>query len=126
MSETLAERFEALRPGLLRLAYGQLGSLAESEDVVQEAWLRLQRVDADEIRDLKGWLTTAVSRLALDTLRSALGVFANRKRWTRLQTNGMQMDFSWDRSAAEYVKMYKRLRPKVARRNAVKPVASKR
>ena len=68
---TLAERFEALRPGLLRLAYGQLGSLAESEDVVQEAWLRLQRVDADEIRDLKGWLTTAVSRLALDTLRSA-------------------------------------------------------
>ena len=68
---TLAEDFEALRPGLVRLAYGQLGSLAESEDVVQEAWLRLQRVDPDEIRDLKGWLTTAVSRLALDTLRSA-------------------------------------------------------
>jgi RNA polymerase sigma-70 factor (ECF subfamily) len=68
---TLAEDFEALRPGLLRLAYGQLGSLAESEDVVQEAWLRLQRVDAAEIRDLKAWLTTAVSRLALDTLRSA-------------------------------------------------------
>ena len=68
---TLAERFEELRPGLIRLAYGQLGSLAESEDVVQEAWLRLQRVDADEIRDLKGWLTTAVSRLALDALRSA-------------------------------------------------------
>jgi RNA polymerase sigma-70 factor (ECF subfamily) len=67
----LADRFEALRPGLLRLAYGQLGSLAESEDVVQEAWLRLQRVDPDEIRDLKAWLTTAVSRLALDTLRSA-------------------------------------------------------
>ncbi len=67
----LAEDFEALRPGLVRLAYGQLGSLAESEDVVQEAWLRLQRVDADEIRDLKGWLTTAVSRLALDILRSA-------------------------------------------------------
>ena len=44
--------------GLLRLAYGQLGSVAEAEDVVQEAWLRLQRVDADEIRDLKGWLTT--------------------------------------------------------------------
>ena len=68
---TLAERFEALRPQLLRLAYGQLGSLAESEDVVQEAWLRLQRVDEDEIRDLGAWLTTAVSRLALDTLRSA-------------------------------------------------------
>ena len=53
----LAERVEALRPRLLRLAYGQLGSLAEAEDVVQEAWLRLQRVDADEIRDLEGWMT---------------------------------------------------------------------
>ena len=67
----LAERFEALRPRLVRLAYGQLGSVAEAEDVVQDAWLRLQRVDADEIRDLQGWLTTTVSRLALDTLRSA-------------------------------------------------------
>jgi RNA polymerase sigma-70 factor (ECF subfamily) len=67
----LAEQFEALRPRLLRLAYGQLGSVAEAEDVLQDAWLRLQRVDADEIRDLQGWLTTTVSRLALDTLRSA-------------------------------------------------------
>src|SRR3954447_17068404 len=68
---TLAERFEELRPGLIRLAYGELGSLAEAEDVVQDAWLRLQRVDADDVRDLRAWLTTTVSRLALDTLRSA-------------------------------------------------------
>jgi RNA polymerase sigma-70 factor (ECF subfamily) len=68
---SLAERFEAERPGLVRLAYGQLGSLAEAEDVVQDAWLRLQRVDPAELRDLRGWLTTTVSRLALDTLRSA-------------------------------------------------------
>src|SRR4051794_37476 len=67
----LADRFETLRPRLLRLAYGQLGSIAEAEDVLQDAWLRLQRVDPDEIRDLHGWLTTTVSRLALDTLRSA-------------------------------------------------------
>ena len=67
----LADRFEALRPRLLRLAYGHLGSLAEAEDVLQDAWLRLQRVDASEIRDLHGWLTTVVSRLALDALRSA-------------------------------------------------------
>src|SRR4051812_47837916 len=67
----LAERFEALRPRLLRLAYGHLGSMAEAEDVLQDAWLRLQRVDAEEIRDLQGWLTTVVSRLALDALRSA-------------------------------------------------------
>jgi RNA polymerase sigma-70 factor, ECF subfamily len=70
MSE-LAEHVEALRPRLVRLAYGQLGSLAEAEDVVQEAWLRLERVDADEIRDLEAWMVTTVSRLALDTLRSA-------------------------------------------------------
>src|SRR3954469_15596863 len=72
MTDTeLAERVEALRPRLLRLAYGHLGSLAEAEDVVQDAWLRLRRVDADEIRDLEGWMVTTVSRLALDTLRSA-------------------------------------------------------
>src|SRR5262245_37271491 len=70
-AETLADRFEELRPRLVRLAYGYLGSLAEAEDVVQDAWLRLQRVDAEEVRDLQGWLTTTVSRLALDALRSA-------------------------------------------------------
>ena len=70
-AETLAERFEADRPRLVRLAYGYLGSVAEAEDVVQDAWLRLERIDADEVRDLQGWLTTTVSRLALDALRSA-------------------------------------------------------
>ena len=62
---------EALRPHLLRLAYSQLGSLDEAEDVVQEAWLRLQRSDRAAIVDLRGWLTTVVGRLALDALRSA-------------------------------------------------------
>jgi RNA polymerase sigma-70 factor (ECF subfamily) len=55
----------------VRLAYGYLGTVAEAEDVVQDAWLRLERVDADEIRDLQGWLTTTVSRLALDALGPA-------------------------------------------------------
>jgi RNA polymerase sigma-70 factor, ECF subfamily len=63
--------FEALRPHLLRLAYSQLGSLDEAEDIVQEAWLRLQRSDRAAIVDLRGWLTTVVGRLALDALRSA-------------------------------------------------------
>lgn len=67
----LATAFEAHRPHLVRVAYGQLGSLAEAEDVVQDAWLRLERADAEEIRDLRAWLTTTVSRLALDALRSA-------------------------------------------------------
>jgi RNA polymerase sigma-70 factor, ECF subfamily len=68
---SLAEGFALARPRLLRLAYSELGDLGEAEDVVQEAWLRLQRVDAEAIRNLDAWLTTVVARLALDRLRSA-------------------------------------------------------
>ena len=71
MAEDLAAEFEALRPQLTRVAYGMLGSLAEAEDVVQEAWLRLGRADRAEIDDLRAWLTTVVGRLALDALGSA-------------------------------------------------------
>src|SRR4051812_8898589 len=78
MDMDLATAFEAERAHLVRVAYGQLGSLAEAEDVVQDAWLRLQRVDPEEIRDLRAWLTTTVSRLALDELRSAR---ARRERY---------------------------------------------
>ncbi|HVW45961.1 MAG TPA: RNA polymerase sigma factor SigJ [Solirubrobacterales bacterium] len=67
----LAAEFEALRPQLTRVAYGMLGSLAEAEDIVQEAWLRLGRVDRGEIGTLRAWLTTVVGRLALDALGSA-------------------------------------------------------
>ena len=71
-AEELAHTFEAQRPRLLRVAYATTGSLAEAEDCVQEAWLRLLRVpDPASIRDLGAWLTTAVSRLALDALGSA-------------------------------------------------------
>jgi RNA polymerase sigma-70 factor (ECF subfamily) len=66
---TVAERFARARPRLLRLAYSELGDLGEAEDVVQEAWLRLER--AGTIENLEGWLTTVVARLALDRLRSA-------------------------------------------------------
>lgn len=72
MSESLAVRFEAQRLHLVRVAYGTLGSVADAEDVVQETWLRLQRVpNPDSIEDLRGWLTVCAGRLALDTLRSA-------------------------------------------------------
>jgi RNA polymerase sigma-70 factor (ECF subfamily) len=47
-----------------------LGSLSEAEDAVQEAWLRLQRTDAARVENLGGWLTTVVSRVCLDVLRS--------------------------------------------------------
>ncbi|QCQ93281.1 RNA polymerase sigma factor SigJ [Rhodococcus sp. SGAir0479] len=63
--------FNDLRPRLLGVAYGLLGSVTEAEDVVQEAWIRLQRSDIGRIDDLVGWLVTTTSRLALDVLRSA-------------------------------------------------------
>jgi RNA polymerase sigma-70 factor, ECF subfamily len=69
--DDLAAEFETQRPRLTRVAYGMLGSLAEAEDVVQEAWLRLGRADRDAIADLPAWLTTVVGRLALDALGSA-------------------------------------------------------
>jgi RNA polymerase sigma-70 factor (ECF subfamily) len=68
---TAAERFAQARPRLLRLAYSELGDVGEAEDVVQEAWLRLERADSGAIANLDGWLTTVVARLALDRLRSA-------------------------------------------------------
>jgi RNA polymerase sigma-70 factor, ECF subfamily len=69
--DDLGAAFERLRPHLLRVAYGTLGSLSEAEDAVQDAWLRLQRTDAAEIEDLRAWLTTVVARLALDALKAA-------------------------------------------------------
>lgn len=63
--------FDRLRPYLRRVAYSHLGSLSEADDLIQEAWLRLSRVDRGEIRDLRAWLTTVISRLALDALTSA-------------------------------------------------------
>ncbi len=59
-----------MRPRLVRLAYGLLGDLAESEDVVQDAWLRLNRAE-EQPEDVEGWLVVTVSRLALDVLKSA-------------------------------------------------------
>ncbi|WP_141577424.1 RNA polymerase sigma factor SigJ [Actinomadura sp. WMMA1423] len=68
--EFLAERFEGHRTHLKAVAYRMLGSLAEADDAVQEAWLRLSRSDADDIENLGGWLTTVVGRVCLDMLRS--------------------------------------------------------
>ena len=66
----LAERFEAERSRLRAVAYRMLGSTAEAEDAVQDAWLRLNRSDAAAIDNLGAWLTTVVARLSLDRLRS--------------------------------------------------------
>ncbi len=75
----MAADFEAHRSRLHGVAYAILGSSTEAEDVVQEAWLRLQREpEASELDDLGAWLTTTVARLALDALGSAR---ARRERY---------------------------------------------
>ena len=66
----LAERFEQHRSHLRAVAYRMLGSLSETDDALQEAWLRLSRSDAAEIENLRGWLTTVVARVSLNMLRS--------------------------------------------------------
>ncbi|CAI9404878.1 sigma-70 family RNA polymerase sigma factor [Nocardioides sp. T2.26MG-1] len=68
--ERLAEEFEEHREHLRGVAYRMLGSVAEAEDAVQEAWLRLVRSDTSEVRNLAAWLTTVVSRICLDLLRA--------------------------------------------------------
>jgi RNA polymerase sigma factor (sigma-70 family) len=68
--ERLARQFEEQRPHLRAVAYRMLGSLSEAEDAVQDAWLRLSRVDASEVENLRAWLTTIVARGALNTLRA--------------------------------------------------------
>jgi RNA polymerase sigma factor (sigma-70 family) len=68
--EDLADRFETQRRHLRAVAYRLLGSMGEADDAVQEAWLRLGRVDPTTIDNLGGWLTTVVGRICLDMLRS--------------------------------------------------------
>src|SRR4030095_3355268 len=68
--ECLAERFEEKRSHLRAVAYRMLGSVAEADDAIQEAWLRLSRSGANGIENLGAWLTTVVARVSLDMLRS--------------------------------------------------------
>jgi RNA polymerase sigma factor (sigma-70 family) len=66
----LAERFESDRTHLRSVAYRMLGSVAEADDAVQDAWFRLSRSDTSEVDNLSGWLTTVVARVCLDRLRT--------------------------------------------------------
>ncbi len=70
-SRTATTEFESHRRYLIAVGYRLTGSVADAEDAVQEAWLRLHDTDAGSIRDLRAWLTTVVGRICLDHLRSA-------------------------------------------------------
>jgi RNA polymerase sigma factor (sigma-70 family) len=69
-NQWLADRFEEQRPRLRAVAYRMLGSLAEADDAVQDAWLRLSGARAGDVENLGGWLTTVVARVCLNMLRS--------------------------------------------------------
>ena len=85
--EWLARDFEQQRPRLRAVAYRVLGSAADADDAVQEAWLRLSRSDTSEVSNLAGWLTTVVGRISLDMLRS----------------RSSRREDSWDTGLAELV-----------------------
>jgi RNA polymerase sigma-70 factor (ECF subfamily) len=68
--DALTSTFEGHRPHLRAVAYRMLGSSAEADDAVQEAWLRYRRTDTSDVANLGGWLTTVVSRVCLNLLRS--------------------------------------------------------
>jgi RNA polymerase sigma-70 factor (ECF subfamily) len=83
--EWLAERFQEKRAHLRAVAYRMLGSVAEADDAVQEAWLRLNRSGANGIENLGAWLTTVVARVSLDMLRSR-----KSKREESLDTHNLE------------------------------------
>ena len=68
--EPLAGQFEEHRTHARAVAYRMLGSISEAEDAVQEAWIRFSRTDVTDVGNLRGWLTTVVSRVCLDMLRT--------------------------------------------------------
>src|SRR5215469_163332 len=72
-ADWLAERFEQNRTRLRAVAYRMLGSFAEAEDAVQEAWLRASKSDVSGVENLGAWLTTIVARVCLNALRSRRG-----------------------------------------------------
>jgi len=69
-SDSLALEFEAHRPHLHSVAYRILGSASDADDAVQETWLRLSRTDVSDVASLRAWLTTVVSRVALNMIES--------------------------------------------------------
>jgi RNA polymerase sigma-70 factor (ECF subfamily) len=69
-ADSLAREFEAHRPHLRDVAYRILGSASDADDAVQETWLRLSRTDVSDVVNLRAWLTTVVSRVALNMIES--------------------------------------------------------
>ena len=67
---SLSARFEESRPHLRAVAYRMLGSTSETEDAVQETWLRITRADTGAVDNFGGWLTTVITHVCIDMLRA--------------------------------------------------------
>lgn len=101
--DELAAGFEEHRSHLMAVAYRMLGSRAEAEDAVQEAWLRYATANRDEIVEPRAWLTTSTARICLDILRSArvrreayVGPWLPEPLVTRLPGEGGRYGFAPD------------------------------
>ncbi len=70
-TELPVDPFAALRPRLFSIAYRMLGTRADAEDVLQDAWLRWDQADKAALQSAEAWLVTVVTRLAIDRLRAA-------------------------------------------------------
>lgn len=91
--EDAVATFDPLRPKLVRVAYRMLGSVADAEDVVQEAFLRWMGTDREAVREPEAYLRRVVTRLCLDHLKSAqypardlYRAMGCRSRWSRRRT----------------------------------------
>ncbi len=71
MNDTTTDTFHRLRPRLQGIAYRMLGSSAEAEDVVQDAWLRWHNAEHERVENAEAWLVSVTTRIAIDRLRSA-------------------------------------------------------
>ena len=86
-TDQIADAWRRHRPYLVNLGYQIIGDVGDAEDVAQEAFLRLSRVDPNEIEDVRGWLTVVTSRLCLDLVRSARARY-ERPSWTPARRSG--------------------------------------
>lgn len=92
--------FSGLRSRLFAAAYRMLGTRADAEDVVQDAWLRWQTADHADLRSAEAWLVTVVTRLALDRLRERKAERASYTGWW-LPEPLVELDENTPESAAE-------------------------
>jgi RNA polymerase sigma-70 factor (ECF subfamily) len=99
---TSADPFDALRPRLFGIAYRMLGTRADAEDVVQDAWLRWSKADPTGLKSAEAWLVTVVTRLAIDRLRAAKVEREAYVGWWLPEPMVARIDENTPESAAEF------------------------